>query len=472
MKLNWQKIILYITVIGIEGCWLYASTAFLNNKTAGGLLSVKGILLIYLLAFFINLLLNRLHWHKYWLGSISWLLWVIVLLVTVKVQLAGSLAWTDTAWLLSVPRAIADVIYTFKPELLVMLLSAVMWWLGRRMSRLKITFGTAFSEFQFGLIILVLIFFIASMFKTGMGNPVPLALVFFLLALVGISVAHALEGTSWLAGLYRGHWSGLLLLSIGVILVLGLVISAIVTPDILNIVWTAIKWLAGIILGLIMLILNFFASIFPASEPQELPEMPAMPAIVPDEGEPGWVMPEWLRVGLRIGWMAMIIGFLIFALWRISSDIFKWLRRKQAGTGDAEFKPVRGGFRADLLSLFKRIISWIKRLFLPRTRPAPVQAEIATVLQIYRQFLRWAASTGHSRQVSQTPYEFSGTLVKLIPEAVTDINLVTQEYVKARYGAWVSSQDELNELTMAWYRVKRSSPDKRIDKRTRKKEEN
>ena len=136
--------------------------------------------LIYPLAFAFNFLLQRLRWPKVCLWSVSWLIWAMVMLVIVKTQLADSLAWSDTAWLLSVPRSMGEVIYTFKPELLILLITAVMWWLGRRLSRLNVSFGTLVSEFQFGLIMLILIFLIASQLKTGMGNPIPVALTFFL----------------------------------------------------------------------------------------------------------------------------------------------------------------------------------------------------------------------------------------------------------------------------------------------------
>jgi hypothetical protein len=289
-----------------------------------------------------------------------------------------------------------------------------------------------------------------------MAHPVPVALAFFLFALIGISVAHALEGTSWLSGLYQGHWSGLLLASIGVIVILGLLISLIVTPDFLQVVWDAVKWVWGLIWGLILKIIALIASLFPAPEPAELPPMPDMPAMEPDEGF-RLAMPEWLRSGLRLGWTVIMAGFFIFVLWRISSDIFRWLRRKLAGMAGAEYEPLPGAFKTDLLSLIKRIIRkllGLKLLFWRKKREGAFPPEITSVRQIYRQFLRWAASAGYPRYISQTPQEYCYTLVDLVPEAIEDIDTVTQQYVKARYGARLSTENELNELSQAWHRVK------------------
>jgi hypothetical protein len=441
----------------MEGCWLYLLLVLLDRQVADDRLSIPGVLVLYPAAFTINALLVRLRWPKIWPWSVSWLLWVMAMLVIVKIQLAGNLAWSDTEWLLSVPQSIASVIYSFEPELLVLLITATMWWLGRRLARLNVTFSTLVSEFQFGLVMLVLISLIASLLNTSMINPFPVAFTFFLFALIGISVAHALEGNSWLSGLYQGHWSGLLLVSIGVILILGLLISLVATPDFLQGLWAAIKGVGEVIWGFIMKVIGFFAGLFSGSEPAELSPMPSMPAIEADEGFK-LTMPEWLRSGLKIGWITMMVGLLLFALWRISSEIFRWLRRKLAGMAGAEFEPLPGAFKADIMGLLKRILSkiiGIRRLFRLRGRSTPAYAEIANVIQIYRQFLRWAAAGRYPRQASQTPYEYCYVLSDILPEASGDLDLVTQQYVKARYGARLSTTDELNELRQALHRVKK-----------------
>lgn len=458
MNTNWQKAILYATALGTEGCWLYILLVLLNEQVAGGRLSAPGILAIYPLAFAFNFLLGRLRWPKVFRWSISWLAWAMAVLVIVKFQIAGGLAWSDTAWLLAVPRSIIEVLYIFKPELLVLLVTAVMWWLGRRLSRLNVNFSTLVSEFQFGLVMLIVIFFIAAQLNIGMANPVPVAMTFFLFALIGISVAHAMEGTSWLSGLYRGHWSGLLLVSIAAIFVLGLLISLILTPDFLHTLAAAIKWVWGLFWGLVEKIMSLIAGLFPESEPAELPPMPAIPPVEPEEGF-RFALPDWLRSGLRLAWTVMMVGFLVFALWRISSNIFRWLRQRLAGTAGAEFESMPGAFRVDILSLLRRILRKLLGLKLPlrsKKGEGAVPPEINSVRQIYRQLLRWAASAGYPRYASQTPQEYCGTLVGLLPEVADDLHLVTQLYVRARYGALLSTPGQLDRLCQALNRVKQN----------------
>lgn len=455
MKLDWRQSILYVTTIGMEGCWLYALLVLLNTQVADGRLSIVGLLLLYPLSFGFNKLLQQLRWPKVCLHAVSCLAWAIGMLLMVKIQLFSGVALSDPLWLLAVPQAIAGLIYTFKPELLILVSSAVLWWLGRRLAYLRINFATSVSEFQFGLAILLITFFVTYQLRVDLADSVPVALTFFLFALLGISIAHAQGGTSWLSGLYQGHWAGLLLVSIGLILILGLLIGSVVTPDLLQLALTGLKW----VWGLIMKVITFIASLFPEPEPAELPPAMPMPEMEPSEGFKIWTMPESVRSGLRIGWTVLVLGFLLAALWRISSQIFGWLRHKLARMAGAEFEPLPGAFRADLLSLLKRILlkllgfrlsfrfGWKSRLVPP---------EIASVRQIYRQLLHWAAAGGYPRRMSQTPHEYLYTLVDLLPEAQDDLNFVTQQYVSTRYGTSLPTENELNQLRQSWHKIRQN----------------
>lgn len=467
MKLDWRRSILYVTTIGMGGCWLYTIITLLNKQVADGRLSTIGLLLLYPLAFGINKLLRQLQWHDVYLRAISWLAWVIGMLLVLKLQLFGGLEWSDPGWLLALPQAMGQILYTFRPELLILVSTAVMWWLGRRLAYQKMNFVTSVSEFQFGLVILLITFVTISILRIDLTDSVPVILTFFLFALFGISIAHAQEGTSWLSGVNQGHWVGLLLVSISLILILGLLISSLVTPDLLQLVIAALKW----VWGLIMTAIIFIVSLFPAPEPAELPPavMP-MPELTP-EPSPGYRMftiPEAVQNGLRIGWTTLMAGFLIFALWRISSQVFSWLRRKLAGKAGAEYESLPGAFKADFLGLLKRILTRLLRLRPPRLgrNPSSLLPEIASVRQIYRQLLHWVAAGGYPRQTSQTPHEYLYTLVDLLPEAHADLDFITRQYVSARYGASLPTEDELHNLRQSWHRIKRNRFRKRGSEHT------
>ncbi|HUU65354.1 MAG TPA: DUF4129 domain-containing protein [Dehalococcoidales bacterium] len=457
MKLNWRQGTFYATTIGMEGCWLYALLVLLNNQATDGRLSIFGLLLLYPLAFGLNGLLLWLGWHRVYRDIINVIACGIAILFIIKAQLFSGLVLSDTTWLLALPRAIANIFYAFAPELLILVSSAVLWWLGRRLSRIRVSFVNSVSEFQFGLAILLIVFFIAPLLEVQLANSVLITLAFFLSALLGISIAHAQEGTSWLAGLHQGHWAGLLLVSISLILILGLLISSVITPDFLQLILTALKW----VWGLIMKAVAFLISLLPEPSPPEPLPSEALPAPTPAE-EPDWsklfILPEAVRSGLRLGWTIMVLGLMLVFLWRVSSQIFGWLRRRLSTAG-AEVEPLSGAFRADLLSLLTRLLSRLLglRRLLHRQRK-PELPEITSIRQIYRQLLHWAAGRGLPRAVFQTPNEYLYILEDALPESGEALRSVTQHYVSARYGLSSPSADELHQLKQSWHQVKQNRP--------------
>lgn len=455
MKADWRQVISYITVLGTEACWLYALLAMLDASMTGSRLSVPWLLLLYPVAFGIRLLLQRMGGPRFVKTIIIWLAWLIALMLFIKFQLYGGIPWGDSAWLLAIPRAFADILYSFGPELLILLGSALLWGIGSHLAGTKLSFTGMLSRFQFGLIILLAALFAASQFDVEIGASLAVALVFFLFALTGLSLAHAREGAGWLSGLYQGQWSGLLLASIVVILLVGLLIGVVVSADLLQYIIDGLKWLWG----LLMQLLDLIVGLLPQPEASELPPAAPAPDMVttPDESEVLLRMPDWLRRVLQGGWGILWFALILVAVWRISTDVFRWLRRRFPGKAGAEYETMKGAFRTDFLNMLRRIGRWLLGLripFLAGSKPAAATPEAATVRELYRRFLHWAASGGHPRQPQQTPLEYSHALAGLLPQAQQDLAFITQQYLSARYGTLVYNERDLSQLRESWHRVK------------------
>jgi len=465
MKRDWRQIVLYITVFGMEGCWLYAFMAFLNNRAADNSLSVLLILGIFPLSFGINLLLRQLKWPLFLIRTISWFLWIIAMLISIKIQLFINLPWADTQWLLALPRAFTQIFYEFRPELLILVSSAIIWWLGRRLAYVNVRFSLILAEFQFGLIVLLAIFFINAHLDISIPNSFPVILAFFIFAFCGIPLAHTLEGESWLSGLYRGRWSIILGISIVLILILGLVISSIVTPNLLQIILDGIKWLWEQFVK----VLTFIMSLLPEPEATELPPELAGPGMggSNEVAEKSFSIPDWLRSGMGMTIIALWGGLTVLAVWRLSSEIAKWLRRRLASMAGAEYERVPTSIRADLMSLLKRIVSFISRIrviFHLMRKSTAIRPEVAPVYQVYRQFLHWADKGGLTRTRSQTPNEYLLVLAERLPDARNELAYITQQYVAARYGTLFPDEDEVRRLRQTWLDLKKVRLKKEINK--------
>jgi len=181
-----------------------------------------------------------------------------------------------------------------------------------------------------------------------------------------------------------------------------------------------------------------------------------------------WTLPESVRRGLGIGWNILFAGLVLVALWRVSSDILGWLRRRLGSMAGAEVEPLPGAFRADLLNLLKRILlkpfGFIR--ILRGREPRMILAEIASVRQIYRQLLDWAAAGGYPRLVYQTPDEYLCTLAEVLPEAGEHLDFITRQYVSTRYGTLLPTEDELSQMKQSWHKIKQNRLKKPDSQRT------
>jgi hypothetical protein len=383
-----------------------------------------------------------------------------VLLLTIKVQLFSSTGFGDTAWLAAIPQAFSNIFTKFEPALLILISTAVLWWLGRRLAYLKPEFSRVVTEFQFGLIILVLAFFTSYELNLDQSSSTPAALIFFALGLFGVAISHSRDN-SWLSSWGKGNWPVITLVTIGVILLLGLLISLIFTPDLIQIILKGLRWIWEQIQRLIELLMNLFPQQNGAAP---APEMPALPTPGPEQSQ-GFELPEWLKPSFTLVYEIVVGGFLLFAFWKICSQLFGWMRRRMAGAG-SETESLRGAFKLDLLNFFKKIISFMFRIkFDSRNdKPKNLPREIASARQIYSQLLRWASRKGIPRQESQTPEEYSFALGGWVKEnqadldSITraDLNAITQQYVKTRYGGEVPTEKELAVLQQKWHNLRKT----------------
>ena len=455
MKSIGQKVVLTTTVVALEGCWLYTLVYMLNVLIAEGRLNVPGLLPLYLLAFGTNWLWRRLGWPRAIRGALNVTGGVVFTLLAVKIQLFGHLPLADAMWLASLGEAFTNIFYGLSPEMVLLVGGGVLWWFGQRMASLPMAFATAVREFQFGLIVLLILLFIVYGMEIQLSHTILVVTIFFAASLLSLSIAHAQENKQS-TEFYHGNWLGILLMSISAIILLGLAIGSVITPDLLQLVVAGLTWLWGLIVKGI----TFIASLFPQSDitPGEvLPGAGPMPVEEPDYTKL-FVLPEVVRKGLRFGWSVLMIGMLLVFLWRISEQIFTWLRTRLGSTGNAEYESLSGAFWTDIQLLFQRIFRWILKILrwptLLRKRKTVEPKEITSIRQLYQQLLRWAVKAGLPRPVFQTAYEYLDVLQEKMPAYRDTLQYVTGKYVSARYGHVTPSVEELDQLKQSWHNLK------------------
>lgn len=452
----------FLTLImaGMEACWLYTALILGIAKTGNDGLLPALILSFYPVSWSVDRVLRRLPWP--WIGKTgaSVVGWITYTLVIGKWLFSSSLNPLDVSWL---PVLASDLIHlpSFPNQGQLFLVSGgLIWWLGRRLARLQPDFSSLISEFQFGTAVLLILFFMASQWEMNLPGLVLVCLAFFAFSFVGISLAHAREGKSWLHGAHRNQWLSILLFAIGLAFALGLFMSAVIRPELLKILLNILKLLWHALSELMRMIIAFLASLFPKSDPALMPP-PAGPPVVPGE-PPAWTkllrLPEWVRRVGQIVVSALWLILILAALWSVSSQIIRWLLHKLDHDEGASYEPISGAFREDLMHLLRMILSrvaWIVRLFRwNRAGQDSLSREAQSVRQIYRHLLDWAASAGCPRHAAQTPGEYLLTLTRWCPEGRLELSLITEQYVHVRYSPFLPTKEVLENMVKTWDRLK------------------
>lgn len=85
----------------------------------------------------------------------------------------------------------------------------------------------------------------------------------------------------------------------------------------------------------------------------------------------------------------------------------------------------------------------------------------ASVRRIYRLMCRAAAAAGYPRLEAETPYEYAPTAAKVWPDYSPEVRLITEAFVRVRYGEAPETSEELEQIREAWRRLEATEPQRR-----------
>ena len=219
--------------------------------------------------------------------------------------------------------------------------------------------------------------------------------------------------------------------------VAGFTLLQIVYPG-LDIFALLVQFLSGIfggMLGQVSAALresNFLAGL----EPPELPGVEeAIEVLEPTLG--GKTLAAIIMVGLVI-----LIGFALARTYRKSTFTTRESEKSRKSMEDTENQ----GAGRRLLERFGLLRQW---------RAA------ASVRRIYRLMCKEAGLAGYPRLGSETPFEYLPTLYRVWPEHTAETRMVTEAFVRIRYGELPETAEELESIRNAWRIIEASTPNQR-----------
>ena len=85
----------------------------------------------------------------------------------------------------------------------------------------------------------------------------------------------------------------------------------------------------------------------------------------------------------------------------------------------------------------------------------------ASIRRSYRLMCRAAAAAGYPRLEAETPYEYLPTLGQVWPENAGETRLITDAFIRVRYGELPETAEELETVRAAWRRLEGAEPHRR-----------
>lgn len=458
--------LLAVTVAGMELCWFYAVLQLWRPGAGEPSLPLAGLLALYGVGFGFYACARRFGQQKgVRLEVLGWFAWGGLLLLLAKACLQESWGLANGRWAFPFFHGIVEWASFPSAELVMTVAGALLWWGGGRLQKAGPGHALFLSEFQFGVAILLIVFFVDGQRGAGIPGLHALSLPFFLFALLGLALAHGRSGRGWIfSGQQRGLWLGLLGMVVCLVITLGLLLGFLLRPDLLSLMLDLLKAAWTFVSELVARVFSFLFSLFPVPESKGIRLTP--PQISPMDRDPSFIVklfriPEAVR---RVGEIAVgclwILLFLI-ALWRVSSGILAWLTRKVMSLEGVEVEPLSGAFLEDLRALARfvtrqvaRVWRWLRRITGWKEGGAAARSEDPAAREVYRKVLRWAARKGCPRERAQTPREYLGVLAKAFPDARWDLAYITHQYTRVRYGSMPPSPKAVEKMQASWNRLK------------------
>ena len=468
-----QHELLYVTWILMEVALLTPFVVIvlpLTRPWSSGLLLMWLLLLMYL-PFNLVRLMSTLDWPRSRQQFILAVAILLIYLFTLRTLFFQPASLFDFRWIGQLFATIAEPENTvWLQSLGWFVLIVFVWWRGLRLIGKTFSINSAGRRLRVGALLIVPLI-IALSINYLPWSIVPFILLFFFVSLTAVALARVEEIEKQQSGLSASinpKW----LLSVGLAALLLIVAGAFSTFIVSGqtmlaiakfldplqralyagsiVVFDTVFSLLEPILRLFSLVIEFLVGFLTPimAKVLETPPSPIDYSIFPTPEATAIVaIEEGTKTGLKTINILLMIAIMLavtLALGRVYRQAEFAARDSEAATKTTvNSSPPRLNFGQRLLDRLGLLYGW-------RTA--------ASIRRIYQNMCRAAAINGYARAEAETPFEYLPTLSKAWPENQADTRLITETYVKIRYGELPESSEELEALRAAWKRLETTPP--------------
>jgi hypothetical protein len=466
--------LLHLCLAGMEMAWL---TPFfllvyrpLDNRAP--LLAFLGLFSA-LLIFILTLeLLNYLEfdWPFYELTVLG--LIVISSLLFVRLWRYLGMPWGDFSWLAITLGALFDFLHGFRPELVLILTSVLLWQRAANATSRELDFFSVGLSFRSGLLLLILG---ASLFSALIGKDArPILWLYLGLGLTAVSLARTYDKAAGArsAGSQQSlrRW-GQLLLSVGVTVVGAAWLSILVTPQSvksnlgtwLKPLWRLLSPVMGLLRQVVLWLLepiflwlqwlirwllehwdtSVLEGLLSASESQfELDQASEQEGILS-------AVPAWAWTGLRYLLILLAIAVLLSLVLLFLGRVRSKSERDEAEEEHAEEITLGGATLGRGVRWLRDIAGLVRRFGLSRQLLAAI-----SVQNIYANLCRLARRRGYPRHPAQPPDDYLPILAQAFAGWEEALIRITAAYMQVHYGDQPLTAAELAQIRQDYHRVR------------------
>ncbi len=435
------------------------------------------ILLLVLLPFNLVRLLSSLGTTRKFQWRIVFAVLIMVLLITWRGLLYSPRPLLDLGWLGEFSGYLGDLGNPlWARDFTIFLFVLLAWWRGLRLAQLTPDIYRIGFRLRAGVLVLTPLALILHSSGRLLGAT-PYILLYFLAGLTAVALIRAeqieRERSGFAASLTPTWVLTIFAVSLLVVMTAGS-IAAIISGDASSVitgylapVWVAILATAAVSLSTLVFLLtpamnllslsvawlsDLFSRIFSniglrlgSDETIDLDILPIYDLLIRGENPFSLDLPPFASQSLTVFLMLGVAALIVYFLTRLfrQPPISSRLGTDPSGSSASTESPT---------SIGERIL---QRLGLMRRwRTA------ASIRHIYTSMCRAASGVGYPRVPAETPYEYLITLARVWPENQEDSILITDAYVRVRYGEIPETASDLEEIKAAWQRLSASQPER------------
>lgn len=435
------------------------------------------ILLLMLLPFSLVRFLSALLVERKYQRRVVLVVLLLTLFVAWRILLFSSRSFLDFSWLVDLfgdTSASGSLLWVRVLTLFVLIL--FMWWRGLSLVQFQPDISRVGLRLRAG-ILLFIPFALLPQARDSAWGIMPFVLLYFVAGLMAVALIRAEQverERSGFAASLSPAWVGAIFITCLLIILAAGLIAIIVSGDMLPLIvqWfsplrnalmagTAVALSTAIFLAsplfillqfLLIWLANFFSAIFSNFSEGLGLELPGSlddfsflwPAAEETAETSGLSIPLEATRALTMLFMLAMVVFVAFFLTR------RFRQPAAAPRGGARISAVEQGELSGE-GIGPRLLQRLG--LLRRWRTA------ASIRQIYRQMCAAASGAGYARGSSETPYEYLRTLEQVWSDNRSDSLLITEAYVRVRYGEIPETKEELAAIRLAWRRLEETNPE-------------